>query len=340
MKIATLPIDNAEWREFTETHPQAGVFHTPTWTSVVADSYGFDAFVLAALETDGEVLAGLPVVSVRSPLGRTRWVSLPFSDSCPLLVREGVAEDDVVEALRTQVLESTARELEVRGALPEQPDVHEVEVGYLHTVPLTADPADLHPKKNHRNARNRAQRNGVRVTRGTSADDVEAYYRLHTLTRRRHGVPVQPRRFFDLIAERLVVPGHGFVASASLEGDIVAAGLYLGHNGTLVAKFGASDPDRQDTGAGYLIDWEIMQAACVEGYHTLDLGRTDSDAEGLRLYKNGWGAVEEPLVYAHVSRTAPSTARVGVGSFSQSVIRRSPVWVCRALGEVLYRWSA
>ncbi len=340
MKAASIPLRDPRWRDFTASHPDASPFHLPAWASLIADCYGFDSFALVVCDTDGEILAGLPTLAVRSPLGMQRWVSLPFSDSCPMLVRPGVAAHDVVPPVRELVLASRTGGLEVRASLPVTADVHPVEVGYRQFIDLPSDPGDLRPKKNHRNARNRALRNGVQVVRGRTREDVASYYRLHALTRRRLGVPVQPRRFFDLIYDRIIKSGQGFVATARLDNEVVAAGLYLAHNRSLVAKFGASDPGRQDTGAGYLIDWETMCAACVEGYRTLDLGRTDADAEGLRLYKSGWGAVEEPLVYTHVSRQPPTHARPHVGGLSRGIISHSPLWVGRALGELLYRWSA
>ena len=70
-----------------------------------------------------------------------------------------------------------------------------------------------------------------------------------------------------------------------------------------MAKYQGSDPGLPDKRAGYLIDWEMMVAGCAGGYHTLDLGRSDPGADGLRLYKSSWGAKEEPLTYTHVSRT-------------------------------------
>ena len=248
--------------------------------------------------------------------------------------------DDVVAALKEHVLASRAQELEVRASLPAADGVYPVEVGYRHVLELPSDPADLHPGRAHRLRRNQAIRKGVGVTYGNTAEDVAAFYRLHTLTRRRHGVPVQPRRFFDLIQTRLLMPGNGFLATASLEGEVIAAAIYLAHNGTLVNKYHASDPGRPDTGAGHLIDWEIMAAACTQGYHTLDMGRTDFGADGLRSYKTAWGAVEKPLVYTHFSRRPPAAARSHVPALPQKVIRHSPVWVCRATGAILYRWSA
>jgi hypothetical protein len=238
------------------------------------------------------------------------------------------------------MLAGQARELEVRSALPQARHYHPVTVGYLHALALPQDPAMLHPNKSHRNLRNQAVRNGVRVTQGSTRQDVAAFYRVHTLTRRRHGVPVQPRRFFDLLWNRVLAPGHGFVAIATLDGEVQSAAVFLVHNGTLVNKYHGSDPRLPEKRAGYLLDWEMMVAGCTAGCHTLDLGRSDPDAAGLRLYKSLWGAAETPLIYTHVSRIPPAAHHgSSVGGLSRQIIRRSPPWVCRALGEVFYRWA-
>ena len=341
MRVAAIPLADPQWGEFVSSHPGAGPFHLPAWATLLADCYRFEAFVLAVRDTDGEILAGAPTMAVPAPVGGPpRWVSLPFSDSCPLLVRPDVSITDVAGVLKEHVFASRARDLEVRADLPPADGLFPVEAGSTYVLALPSDAAVLHPSKGHRQNRNLAARRGVRVTYGNRARDVAAFYRLHTLTRRRQGVPVQPRRFFDLIGDRLLASGHGFVASATLDGEVIAAGLFLTLNDTIVAKFRASDPAHQDTGAGFLVDWEAIAAACAEGYRVLDLGRTDRGEHGQRRYKAGWGAVEEPLVYTHIAKSAPRTARLRGGSLSRRVIRRSPTWVPRALGEVFYRWTA
>lgn len=341
MRIAEIPVTDPTWAEFTHTHPGATPFHLPEWASLIADCYGFPTFALVLRDTGDDIVAGIPVVAVRSPFRGLRWVSLPYSDTCEMLVREGVDQAAVMEKVRAHVLDGPAIELEVRSELPLSADVHAVAVGYNHVVDLPEDPANLRPHKSHRHCRNRASRMGVRVDRGVSAEHVATFYRLHTLTRRRHGVPVQPHRFFEMLGERLIAPGRGFVSIANYEGQPVAAALFIGHNGTLVAKYGASDPDHSDLGAGHLIDWDSMVAGCIEGYKRLDLGRTDFGADGLRYYKVSWGAIEYPLSYSHVSSTPPMSAGVPrMGGLSKRIIRHSPVWVCRGIGEVFYRWSA
>lgn len=340
MKIEERAIDDPQWEQFVDAHPAAMPFHLPAWAGLIADCYRFRAFALVAVDTDGELLAGLPVVAVSSPLGGRRWVSLPFTDSCPPLLREDARADAVFGALRDHVLSAEVHELEVRATLPLARQQYPVIAGYLHKVALPDDPAMVHPSKSHRNGRNQAIRAGVQVTYGDASEDMATFYRLHTLTRRRHGVPVQPRRFFELLQDRVIAPGHGFVATAMQGEDVLAVGVYLVHNGTLVAKYLASDPRFRDRKAGYLIDWESLVWACSLGYHTLDLGRSDPDADGLRLYKSSWGAVEELLLYTHISQTDPSDHVSPVASLSHQVIRHSPQAVCRGLGEALYRWVA
>jgi hypothetical protein len=340
MKASVIPLTDPQWCAFVSSQPDATPFHLPEWAALLADCYGFTPFVLAALETDGGVVAGVPAMAVRSPLGRLRWVSLPFSDSCPVLARDAACADGFAEAVTAHVLAGRATGLEVRGALPAGEHRFPVEAGYTFALDLPPDPADLHPSKGHRQNRNLAVRRGVEVRRGTGPADVAEFYRLHTLTRRRQGVPVQPRRFFQLIGERLLTTGHGFVVTATLDGAAIASGLFLTHNRTIVAKFRASDPAHQDTGAGFLVDWDAIAGACTEGYATLDLGRTDRGEDGQRRYKSGWGAVERPLVYTHISASAPGASRPSVGELPKRIIRHSPLWVTRALGEVLYGWTA
>jgi hypothetical protein len=51
---------------------------------------------------------------------------------------------------------------------------------------------------------------------------------------------VQPRRFFDLIGDRMLAQGHGFVATATLDGEALSAALYISFNGTLVSVYRCS----------------------------------------------------------------------------------------------------
>src|SRR4051794_41068573 len=84
--LVRLALDDPAWAALVAGSPAAPPFHHPAWAQVLADAYGYRAFVLAeAGGDDGGPVAGAPFLEVRSLAGRRRWISLPFTDSCPPL---------------------------------------------------------------------------------------------------------------------------------------------------------------------------------------------------------------------------------------------------------------
>jgi CelD/BcsL family acetyltransferase involved in cellulose biosynthesis len=330
--------DDARWQRFVERRVDATAFHDAGWTRTLADAYGFEAFVVARVEGE-EILAGTPMVSLGRRRSR-RWVALPFTDECPPL---GDAADvdalvDDLEAMReTHEIEA----VELRGSV-DTPLGAPVQVGVTHELTLDPDPArvraKLHPSQARRNV-DRAAREGVAVRCSTDRDALlETFYRLHLLTRRRQGVPIQPRRFFARLWEHVVSRGRGFVLVATLEGRPAAAAVFLESTGTLTYKFGASDPQLLGARPNHAIFWTAIERACLAGCTTFDLGRTDTGNTGLRAFKASWGASERPLVYTALGRVRV-VAR-DRGKVLRPVISHAPLIVCRVLGEGLYKRAA
>lgn len=335
-----LAIDDAEWSAFVAGRPEATPFHHPSWAQALAECYGFRAFALVARGPDGAIAAGLPVVEVRR-LRTRRWVSLPFTDVCEPLGGEP-DRAALVAALDRRAREGGVRDLEVRGRVP--PDAGALEPytrGVVHVLDLEPGWESVRRSfgSQARRGLERSQRDGVVVRRGTARDDLlSTFYGLHLTTRRRQGVPIQPKRFFSVLWERVLEPGLGFVLVAEDRGELVAAAVFLAWNRRLVYKFGASDPRRLKSRPNHAIFGDAIRGACDEGMATLDFGRTDEQNEGLRAFKAGWGSVEQQLVY---STWRPPTHSVDVpAQVLGAVIRRSPEWVCRVAGERLYRYTA
>jgi lipid II:glycine glycyltransferase (peptidoglycan interpeptide bridge formation enzyme) len=214
----------------------------------------------------------------------------------------------------------------------------------LHVLGLAADPDDLLPTFSKSQVRRnivRSEREGVVVRHAERKSDlVDIYYDLHLRTRQRLGVPIQPRRFFELLWDRLLASGLGWLLIAEHGGRPVAGAVFLEWNGTTIYKFGASEADSWSVRPNHAIFWRAIRESCANGSRALDFGRTELANEGLRAFKAGWGTVEHPLVYTTLG-AAPSERGSGrLGAFLALTIRRSPRWVCRAMGETLYRYAA
>jgi CelD/BcsL family acetyltransferase involved in cellulose biosynthesis len=336
-----LRLQDVRWSAFVRRCSDASPFHHPVWAGLLAECYGYRPLVLAVTDHTGQIVAGAPVLDVRKPFAGRRWVSLPFTDSCPLLIQDQVA-DDRVNLLIKEVRSKRLEAFELRAGLQEQAHVYTYTPAFHHTLTLSSNPAEVYAKFSKMHQRNirKAERLGVTVKRGCSAFDVQTFYRLHLMTRRRLGVPIQPRRFFRLLARRLMATGLGFILVAYVNQTPVAAAVFLAWNGVLVYKYGASDPRYWEYRPNNLLFWSAIRWGCEHGYHTFDMGRTDLDDQGLRRFKNGWGANEALLTYSIIAETPNKSSSGRLEQAISNVIRRSPPWVCQAVGELVYRYVA
>jgi lipid II:glycine glycyltransferase (peptidoglycan interpeptide bridge formation enzyme) len=143
----------------------------------------------------------------------------------------------------------------------------------------------------------KAEGAGLKVEFSTSPEAMRDYYALHCQTRRRHGVPPQPFRFFENIASFVLARDHGYIATARLQGRAVAAAVFFHFGGQAIYKFGASDFRFQHLRPNNLVMWETIKRCAAGGFLRLHLGRTSLAHEGLRRFKLALGAREGKVEY-------------------------------------------
>jgi CelD/BcsL family acetyltransferase involved in cellulose biosynthesis len=339
--MLVLETHDPRWTTFVTSCRDALPFHHPAWSDLLVDCYGYRSFALASTDDAGELSIGLPVMEVKRPLGKKRWVSLPFTDQCPPLGTAAAATRDLVADLDRTRRAADVGSLEVRGAL-EGDNAHPSTSAVLHHLPLQPDAADLFRtfKRSNQRLIRQAERKGVVVKQAHTMHDLtDVFYGLHLRTRRRQGVPVQPRRFFRLLWERLLDRELGFLLLAYADDVAVAGAVFLTWNGTISYKFGASNPDFWDLRANNLVMWTAIQRGCAAGYDQFDFGRTDLENEGLRSFKNSWGANESPLIYTWIAEHPVTGRSYAIQAPMARLIRSSPTWVCRVIGEALYKYA-
>jgi CelD/BcsL family acetyltransferase involved in cellulose biosynthesis len=341
--LVELGPEDSRWLRFAAEAVEATPFHHPAWLRALVATYGYRALVVARLDAGGDVMAALPLLRVTRPLAGPVYVSLPFTDHAPPLARDEEAMHALASGLELWRRERGRPGVEVRSALPEVDGVVSVEAGVRHLLTLgtdAAEPGRLKPSVG-RHVR-AAARAGVRIRLSRSSDDLATFYRLHLETRRRLGVPVQPRRFLRAVWKHVVDPGMGFVALAEgPDGAPLAAALFLAHNRTVVYKYGASDASAWHLKPNHLLFWRVIEWGSENGFGVLDFGRSDLESNGLRQFKSSWGSVEVPLEYVRLGHAGVTSAGSGhLESALHALIRRSPPLVCRAVGELLYRYAA
>jgi len=334
------PIADPEWLALAERSPAAEAFHHPLWLELLHEQYDYEMRACCVTGPRG-LEAGIPFARVESRLTGRRLVAIPFSDVCPPLLAgnaDPAALDQLGPALAAEA-RSDGLDLTVRSELPGVPGAFVEPSFFRHLLPLAADPAEVErgfSKSQVKRGIKKARREGLRFERRTDAAALDAFYALHLRTRRRLGVPTQPRRFIRRF-ERLFEAGLGFVALALDEGEPIAAAVFLAFGGVVTYKYGASDERALAKRPNNLLFAEAIRWACEAGYEALDFGRTDPGNEGLRAFKRSWGAEEVELSYTYLAERPPASEPGLRDRVLGVTIRRSPALVGRLIGEALYR---
>jgi lipid II:glycine glycyltransferase (peptidoglycan interpeptide bridge formation enzyme) len=300
------------WDRFVDQHPGSSPFHHSSWLRTIRASYSFEPH-LYIIKNESSTLCGVfPLFQIRSPISGRRIVSLPFSDYGGPLVSDCCHEDDFVQLVRSRY-EKSIRCMEIRSTIASSKFL-KLDYFKRHVLKLDQDLEKIHgaiDKKTIAYSIRKAEKANVVVRQDNTGFGIREFCRLNDLTRRKHGVPCQPHRFFDNLFNNVIAPGRGFIMLASHDATIIAASLFLIANKQLFYKYNASDPDAlRKFHPNHLLTWRAIEWGKENGFCSLDFGRTSPDNTGLIRYKNMWGMKDIALpYYYHPAIRGTSTMR-------------------------------
>ncbi len=337
------PLEEPAWDELVLSHPDYTCFHGSAWARVLHETYGYQPCYL--LIRDGRHLrALLPVMDVRSRLTGRRGVALPFTDACPPLASDPASSHALLAQLTELGRAHGWKYWECRGVGNVPTGTPIARTYYGHVLDLSAGEARLFDgfKTTVRTAIRKAEQAGVQVETSRGWDALRTFYALHCQTRRKHGLPPQPLRFFRNIQSHILDANLGTVVVARHQQRPIAAAVFFQFGRKAIYKYGASDAALQDLRANNLVMWHAIRWYARCGCDTFHFGRTDADADGLRRYKLGWGAREEVIAYLrHDYRAGNYVCQAAeTATWKNEILRRLPVFLLRALGELAYRHTA
>jgi len=333
------PLEDREWDDAISAHPDATIFHSTAWARVLVDTYGHrPCYVQISL--NGGLLALVPMMEVQSVLTRSRGICLPFSDYCAPLTFSGFGHELVTQKLQQIAHERCWSYFELRSHSIVPVNTPASESYYGHFLDLRMGPEALisNFSSSVKRAVRKAQRSGLNVSIQSSPDAMAQFYELHVRTRRRHGVPPQPRSFFINIQRHLLNPGFGFIVLVECQKDPIAAAIFFRLGRHAIYKFGASDERLQELRANNLAMFEGIRYLAEGGAETLHFGRTDKENEGLRRFKLSWGATEETLDYVRfdTSSGAWKHPRDSRSTSHRRIFRALPASLNRLAGAMIY----
>jgi hypothetical protein len=336
------PLEYSGWNKLLQTNNESSFFHSSNWAAVLHEAYGY-APVYFTRVNENKLVDLIAVMELRSFLTGKRGVSLPFSDYCEPIVSKKGSWQGILKPLKEYGRNAGWKSIELRGGnetFSECPASGPPYIGHSLLLERDEEKVFSHFAGNTKRNIKKAKREGVTISIDNTLESLKEYYRLHCLTRKRHGLPVQPIRFFEKIYDHVLSKNLGFVVLASNINKINIAGAVYFHFGKkAIYKFGASDINYQHLRGNDLVMWEAIKWFSANGYQSLSFGRTEPDNAGLLQFKRGWIARERAITYykydikkeAFVSEVSPLSRR------HKMIFHNMPIPLLRMTGSILYR---
>ena len=346
-KISFEDIDQVErWDKFVESHPKGTPYHLSGWLKAIEAVYSFIPLLYVWGVNEHEISGIFPFFSVKGFFGGKRCISIPFSDyGGPLCGNKDYESQDFASILRE--IKNQAKTIEIRCNVSTECDLNALNYYKSHVLEIGEDPAVTRKKFNKKTIQysiRKAEKNGVVITENNDQAGMEHFFRLNFLTRKKHGVPSQPKKFFEKILEHMILKGKGYILLAVFQSKVIAASLFLRAGNTIHYKYNASDPNYLGKiTPNHAITWFAIKKGIEEGYRFFDFGRTSKANKGLMRYKEMWGAEcsNLPYFYYPAPKGAASKEESGLLYRVETRIwRYLPDTMAERLGPMVYKRMA
>ena len=316
--------DAAEWLDFLERAPGAGIYHCEEWGRILGLT-GWQTHVISVRE-DGRIVAGCLLATKRIPGLRRRLGLAPRG-----LLLDSSCSASILEQLLTRIREESDEQgvvfVRLGAPVPRSRDGQPMEKGMRLIedfrrlgcryregfewstlwVELEGDDDAMLARMNvHARRHIRAsEREGIQVIEGNSPEDVERFYRLHAELYRAKGIEITPAATFSIGARALVESGRAMIFWAYYQGRPINGAL-ISLCGLPRLLWGARDMEASGkitASSGSLLHWRIMQSLRARGKRLYDLGGSPaSDLPsthpnyGVWRFKKGLGGSHVDLV--------------------------------------------
>jgi hypothetical protein len=332
------PLTDSRWPALVARHPSSSVFHSREWLVALKQAYGFAPTAITTCPPGSDLADAILFCRVNSILTGRRLVSLPFSDHCQPLA----AGEQLIELLRASIEilgNDKLKYVELRPLEPAPlPGFAEAQRYIFHMLDLRPSLEELfrrfHESCIRRKIR-RAGKEGLTTEAGNSGKITDEFYRLQVETRQKHGLPPQPRRWFESLMASM--KENATIRVVRFQGRAVAAILMLRHKQIEIYKYGCSAANDSNLGGTQLLFWEAIQDAKARGMQSLDLGRSDIEETGLQTFKQRWGATAQTITYFRYPEQKQKQRNLNLAA---GIFSRLPKPLLAATGRLFYRHIA
>jgi len=333
------PLEYTGWDDLLLAGGDKSFFHTSAWARVLVESYNYKPLYFTQI-TDGMVTLLFPFMEIESIITGKRVVSLPFTDFCSPMASDKETFKDAMEQIIAHGRNSGWKHIDLRGGGEHMVGVTPSLTHYTHDLTINKDEKEIFNnfKDNTRRNIKKAIKEGVEITLDNSFESIKNFFQLNCVTRKRHGLPPQPLRFFKKIYEYIILEKKGFVSLASYKKKIIAGAVFFHFGKNVIFKYAAFDINYSYLRPNNLLLWESIRSCLNNGFVNLNFGTTDLDDKGLLQFKRTWGVKEDILNYYRYDIVKEAFVKDEFrAKTSYPLFRNMPSSLLNLTGSLIYR---
>ncbi|WP_457618710.1 lipid II:glycine glycyltransferase FemX [Lutibacter sp.] len=331
-----------EWQRLVaqKTIDYKSFFLNSKWIHVIQKQYKFKDYILGIYKKNA-LIGAIPFLVTPTLFFKKKLIALPFSDHLEIPGWNTSFSSPLKSFLQT--LLSQYSEIQIRTFFPIEGFVtHSQEV--IHLLPLEKD-FELQKKKFNSSIRRnikKALKNGLQLELSNSQKAMHEFYSLHLITRKKHGIPIQPKHYFINLYSEVIKKDLGTIATVRMANQPIAAAIFLFTDKAILYKYGASNISFLHARPNDFLFYHMIEWAINNRFELFDFGATQIKNQGLMRYKQNWGSVAKPLYRNYLfADTTHYSDEINSKKLNivANIIQHSPKWVCRVLGEIFYKYS-
>lgn len=341
------PLDDKRWDVYVKRHPQGTIYHHSAWKEVIDKSFPqVKPFYLLAEDSHKKVMGVAPFFQVKSWLTGNRLVSLPFSlysdplvkndDVLDLLIHEAKVIQKNLGASYFEIRTKTCSKLAETELRP-----HNATLNYkLDLKPDLETLKHSFHKSCIRQRINRAEKRSLHIRFAENERDLNIFFELNCMTRKKFGVPPHPYSFFLTMWSILKPLNMMDILIQEIQNEPIAAILYIKYNKKAHGEYMGVNGAYRKYDPNISLYWSAINKLKQEEFRSLDFGSTSIHNEGLKAFKSRWGTVEETLThyyYPDVQGISVDVENSTKYRLFTSVCRAMPISLFKATGSYLYR---
>lgn len=344
------PEHMTQWDAFVENHPFGWISHLSAWKEILESSFGHIKGHFLAIRDDdsNQILAGLPIYTVKSWLTGNRLVSVPFLTHNEALISSSEDMERLFPHILNLYKNTKASYIEISTwhstSLVEDPRLEVSHFYKHHYLSLDRNPEELKKtfhKSSIQRKISRAIKSQLQLKLGEDEKDLSSFYDMFSKTRKRLRLPPIPYRFFRSLWKVLGSSSRMTILLVVYKGQHIASSILLKFGEMVVSEFNCDAGEFRNLGVNQFCDWEAIKLAYQEGYKIFSFGRTSPQNKGLMTHKGRWGTKVDDLPSFFYPGLFGERHREKESSWKYRIItkmsQKAPSALFQILGKLVYR---